>query len=309
MRIAVLGAGGVGGVFGGVLSRAGHDVIFLARGPHLAAMQRQGLRVLSPHGDFVIHPAQATDSTSSLAPVEYVIVAVKHHQLRAAAASLGALVAEGTTVVPLSNGIDVHEILAEVIGPQSVIGGLCNIVARIESPGVIRQESRIQRVVIGELDHRPSDRVRRIVNAWREAGVEAIEAEDIHLALWRKFLFIASFAGVSSLSRANAGQILTCEPARQLLAQAMEEVAALAQRREIGLPATAVQEAMALLESFEPTATSSMQRDVADGRPFELEAFSGAILRLARQHGLPTPVHAALYALLRPALDRALAAS
>jgi 2-dehydropantoate 2-reductase len=172
---------------------------------------------------------------------------------------------------------------------------------------VIRQESALRRVVVGELGRDRSDRVERLVQALRETGVEAVHSQDIHAALWAKLVFIASFGGISSLSRVPAGELLRSAETRQLLVEAMREVEAVARARGIGLDPGVVDSMMALLESFEPGATSSMQRDVANGKPFELEAFSGTVLRHGRQLGVPTPIHAALYALLRPMLDRSLA--
>jgi 2-dehydropantoate 2-reductase len=209
--------------------------------------------------------------------------------------------------VPLLNGVDAHEILAGEFGQERVVGGLCNIVSSIESPGVIRQESAIRRVVLGELDRQRSDRVDRLVQAWREAGADARHSEDILAALWTKFVFIAAFGGISALTRATAGELLAQPETRRLLIDAMREVESVGRARGIALNPDVVDSSVALLESFEPGATSSMQRDVAAGRPFELEAFSGTIVRLGRRHGVDTPTHATIYTLLRPMLDRSLA--
>jgi 2-dehydropantoate 2-reductase len=179
----------------------------------------------------------------------------------------------------------------------------------IEAPGVIRHESQLQKIVLGELDCRKTERVENLVQAWVSCGVEAIHADDIFIALWTKFLFIASFGGIASLCRGTAGEILDTPETRELFRRAMEEVKKLAHKQEIVLAADIVQSTMTFLESVEPTATSSMQRDVVAGRPFELEAFSGTIVRLGQEHGVRTPVHNALYGLLLPALKRALASS
>jgi 2-dehydropantoate 2-reductase len=304
VRIAVVGVGGVGGYFGGLLAHAGHEVSLIARGPHLQAIQARGLQVRSLHGDFLVRPARASDDPAQIGPVEYVILAVKHFQLAPSLPRLRRLVGPETTLVPLLNGVDAHEILIGQFGPKPVVGGLCSIVSSIEAPGVIRQESSLRRVVVGELDRTRSERVERLVDAWRRAGAESIHSEDIHAALWAKMVFIASFGGISALSRATAGDLRQCREARELLTAAMREVEAVGRARGVSLPAEVVENQMALLESFEPTATTSMQRDVAAGRPFELEAFSGTVVRLGRRHGVPTPVHSALDALLRPMLGR-----
>lgn len=307
MEIAVVGVGGVGGYFGGLLARAGHAVSLIARGEHLRAIQARGLRIESVHGDFTVRPARATDNPDVVGPQEYVLVAVKHFQLDEAIAAMRPLMGPRTSLVPLLNGVDAHERLVEAFGAGRVVGGLCSIVSSIAAPGVIRQESALRRVVVGELGRDRSDRVERLVQALRETGVEAVHSQDIHAALWAKLVFIASFGGISSLSRVPAGELLRNAETRQLLVEAMREVEAVARARGIGLDPGVVDSMMALLESFEPGATSSMQRDVANGKPFELEAFSGTVLRHGRQLGVPTPIHAALYALLRPMLDRSLA--
>jgi len=306
MRVVIFGTGGVGGYFGGLLANAGHDLTFVARGKHLEAIKSHGLQIKSVNGDFTVYPAQAIDIPRAISPPDYMVVAVKDYQLDEVLPDLEALAGPQTTVVPLLNGVDAHERLIEALGPDGVVGGLCSLVTMIEAPGIIRQESALRRVVVGELNREKSDRVERILQAWRECGVEAIHADDIHVAIWTKFMFIASFGGISALSQSAAGELIGCRETRTLLIKAMEEIDSLARVQGIALAPGAVDAAVSLLENFEPTATSSFQRDVADGKPFELEAFSGKIMRLGRELGVETPVHNSMYALLRPALDRAI---
>lgn len=305
MKIAVFGTGGVGGYFGGLLARAGNEVHFIARGPHLAAIKKQGLQVKSVNGDFLVSPAFATDDPAEVGPVDYVVVAVKHYHLADAAPQIRPLVGPDTTVVPLLNGVDAHEALIDALGPDPVVGGLCSLVSYIEEPGVIRQPTRLNRVVAGELSRTKSDRVEKIIAAWKEQGAEAVHSEDIFVSIWTKFLFIASFGGVSSLARANMGAILKTPETRQLFIDAMREVEALARAQGIELASAAVDNALAMSEGFEPAATSSMQRDVAAGNLFELEAFSGKIVRLARELDVSVPIHRTIYSLLLPALEQA----
>jgi 2-dehydropantoate 2-reductase len=305
MRIAILGTGGVGGYFGGLLAHAGHEVTFIARGEHLRAIQANGLQVKSVNGDFSVRPAQATDDPARVGPVEYVVVAVKHYHLTQAAQQMRPLVGPETTVVPLLNGVDAHERLIPILGASALVAGLCSLVSLIEAPGVIRQETRLRRVVVGELDRSRSERVERLVQAWAETGAEALQADDIHAAMWTKFLFIASFGGVGSLARTNMGEMLGAPETRALFIESMREVEAVARARGVELAPDVVDKALAMAEGFEPTATNSMQRDVADGKPFELEAFSGAVVHLGEAAGVSTPVHRHFYALLRPALARA----
>ena len=306
MKIAVFGAGGVGGYFGGLLAHAGHEVCFVARGDHLAALQSRGLQVKSVHGDFSVQPVGATDDPASVGAVDYVIVAVKHYGLTAAAAGVAELVGPQTAVVPLLNGIDAHEILEGQVPGRALVGGLCSVVSMIESPGVIRQESPFRSIVVGELDHQRSDRVERLIQAWQDCGAQATQAEDIHVALWNKFIFIASFGGVGSLTRAKAGEIQAVPETQALIVEASREVEAVARAEGVQLAADAAARAVEFFDSLGPTTTSSMQRDVAAGAMFELEAFSGTIVRRGQKNGVPTPVHRTIYALLLPAMKRAM---
>jgi 2-dehydropantoate 2-reductase len=306
MKIAVYGTGGVGGYFGGLLMHGGHDVVFIARGAHLAAMQSDGLRVKSIHGDFSLQSVEATDDPASVGPVDYVIVAVKHYSLAAAAPGVADLVGPQTAVVPLLNGVDAHEILESQVPRPALVGGLCSVVSMIESPGVIRQESQFRSVVVGELDHHVSDRVEQLIQAWKDCGADATQADDIHVAMWNKFIFIASFGGVGALARANAGEIQASPETRQLIVEAAREVEAVGRAEGVNLAADASDRAIGFFDSMGPTSTSSMQRDVAAGLKFELEAFSGTIVRRGQANGVPTPVHRMIYALLFPALERAM---
>jgi len=308
VRLAVIGAGGVGGYFGALLARQGHSVAFVARGAHLAAMQQHGLRVRSLHGDFVISPLIAASDARAIGPVDYAIVAVKRFDLESALEQLPPLLGPSTTVVPLLNAVDAHEVLASSVGTERVVGGSCSIVARLGDPGEVIQESRVRRVVIGELDGSVSRRVTQLQAAWADAGAEAIASRQILADLWEKFAYIASFGGLTALADVQAGQLLSEPALRQLFLRAMSEVETVAHARGIALPEDLIARNLALAETLEPASTTSMQRDVAAGKQFELEAFSGTVVRLARALGLDVPIHLAVYALLRPRLAAALRA-
>jgi 2-dehydropantoate 2-reductase len=305
MKIAVFGAGGVGGYLGGLLSQINHDVYFIARGEHLKAIQKSGLQIKSIHGDFHIQHAQATDNPHQVGQVDYVIAAVKHFQLQEAASLMKPLIGGDTTIVPLQNGVNAHEILISALGSDGVVGGFTSIVSMIEAPGIIRQPSMMREVFVGELNRSRSDRCQRIVDAWADCGVEAVQPEDIFIPMWTKYLFIAAFGGVSSLAQVPSGGLLGCPESKALLVHAMEEIEVIARTKGINLAPEVVSNAVTKLERFESTTTSSMQRDVASGRLFELEAFSGTIIRLGREISVPTPVHEMLYALLKPQLIQA----
>lgn len=302
LRAAVFGTGGVGGYFGAKLAQAGHDVTFIARGDHLAAIRQDGLRVKSVHGDFSIQPAKATDDSAEVGPVDYVIVAVKNYQLTEALPDIAALVEGETMVVPLLNGVEAADTLAERIDSSRILGGFCVVFSEIDAPGVIRQKSEVHRVVIGELGGPVSPRVQRLVDAWNEAGVEAIASDDIQAAMWDKFVFIASLSGVTSLTRSTVDEALAQPATRAFCRQALAEAAQIGRARGVALADDVVERRLRFAEGLEPGATTSMQRDVTGGHKFELEAFSGALVRMADAVEIDAPAHRAIYALLLPAL-------
>jgi len=306
MKIAIMGSGGVGGYFGALLARSGHSVTFIARGRHLEAIQANGLAVRSVNGDFDIRLAQATDDPSGVGACDFVLVAVKHTDLKPATEMLPPLLTPSTIVIPVLNGVDAHEILADALGVKvDIAAGFCSVVSMIEAPGVIRQPSNLRRVVVGYPDGHRSASLEELVQVWQSWGVDAYQSSNILAEMWNKFLFIASFGGVSSLVGGTAGEILADAETRRVLISAMQEVYGLAAKAGIPLAEDAVERAVAMLDSMEPNTTSSMQRDVTAGKPFELEAFSGKIVHMARQLAHETPIHDVLYALLRPQLNRA----
>lgn len=305
MRIAIFGTGGVGGYFGGRLAQSGEDVTFIARGEHLRAIQRKGLKVDSLNGGFVINPAKATDDVNEVGEADLVIVGVKAWQVPEAAGAMKPMVGPKTTVLPLQNGVDaVGQLIAE-LGPDRVIGGLCKIVSFVVGPGHIRHAGFAPSVVIGESDNRRSDRVVAIVNVFNDAGIETTIAADIEAALWMKFLFIASFSGVGAIANAPAGVLRTDPELRAQMVHAMEEIFALAQARGITLPQDAIETVMAGVNALPEDATSSMQRDIAAGKPSELESQNGAVVRMARESGVDVPTHELIYAKLKPLEERA----
>jgi 2-dehydropantoate 2-reductase len=298
MRITIFGTGGVGGYFGGRLAQAGEDVTFIARGEHLRAIQNKGLRVDSLQGDFVIQPAQATDSVAAVGPVDLVIVGVKAWQVPQAARAMKPLVGPGTSVLPLQNGVDAVPQLKAELGHESVIGGLCKIVSFVVAPGHIRHAGFAPSVVIGELDNRRTDRILTIEKIFSGAGIVTTIAADIQAALWAKFLFIASFSGVGAVAAAPAGVLRSDPQRRGQMIQAMEEVDSLARARGVRLPEDAVAKALAAVDALPPDATSSMQRDTAAGKPSELESQNGAVVRMARESGVAVPTHETIYTAL-----------
>ncbi|HEU4870759.1 MAG TPA: 2-dehydropantoate 2-reductase [Pyrinomonadaceae bacterium] len=305
MRIAVFGTGGVGGYFGGRLAHAGEDVTFIARGEHLRAIRDNGLRVDSQLGDFVVLPAKATDDVNEIGEVDLVIVGVKAWQVPEAARAIKPLVGPDTSVLPLQNGVEAVSQLVQELGADRVIGGLCRIVSFVVGPGHIRHAGFTPSIVIGELDNQRSERIASIERVFQHAGVQITIAPDIQVALWTKFLFIASFSGVGAVANAPAGVLRTEPKWREQMLAAMNEIYLLAHARGIKLPSDSIDNAMAAISALPEDGTSSMQRDIAAGKPSELESQNGAVVRMANESGIDVPTHALIYETLKPLEQKA----
>src|SRR5690349_10047189 len=299
MRVVVFGTGGVGGYFGGRLARAREDVVFIARGEHLRAIKTKGLKVDSTDGDFVIDPAQATDEVSEVGEVDLVILGVKAWQVPEAARAIKPIVGAHTTVLPLQNGVDAVPQLVNELGSESVIGGLCRIVSYVVGPGHIRHAGFEPSIIIGEINNRHTDRIARIEQVFKHAGLNISIAKDIQVALWTKFLFIASFSGVGAMANAPAGVVRSDPKWRRHIRNAMNEIYTLAHARGIKLPPDSIDKVMSAVDGLPEDATSSMQRDIAAGKPSELESQNGAVVRMARQAGVEVPTHELIYETLR----------
>lgn len=300
MRIAIFGTGGAGGFFGGRLAKAGEDVLFIARGAHLEAIRKNGLCVDSVDGDFGIRPAKATDDLAKAGNVDVVLVGVKTWQVSEAAQAMRPLIGPGTFVVPLQNGVEAPTQLAAVLGHEHVLGGLAKVFAFLDRPGRIRHLGGPASLTFGELDNRPSERVERLRGILSRAGLAAEIPPDIHVALWNKFLFIAPLGGIGAVTRAPVGTVRALPCTRRMLEQGMREILNLAQGRGISLADNDVARAMKFVDTLPANGTISLQRDIAAGRPSELEAWNGAVVRLGNQAGVPTPLHEFLYSSLLP---------
>lgn len=300
MRFAIFGVGGVGGYYGGRLAQAGHDLTFIARGEHLRAIQEQGLRVESVKGDFTIYPAQATDDPAAVGPVDVVILGVKTWQVPEAAEAIRPLIGPETVVLPLQNGVEAPDQLAAVCGREHVLGGLTKIFSFIIGPGHIRHVGGPASISFGELDNQSRPRTNQLLTVLQEAGIAADIAPQIQVALWEKMLFVVSLGGVGAVTRAPIGIIRSIPETRAMLEEAMGEISAVARVRQIALEDNVVARTMLFVDSQPAAAVSSLQRDISAGRPSELEAWNGAVVRLGRQANVPTPLHDYIYRSLLP---------
>ena len=300
MRIAVIGAGAVGGSFGAALAKAGNDVTFVARGAHLAAMRARGLSVLGPRGDLHLNPVQATDNPGSIGPVDYVMFCVKLWDVESAGAAVRPLVGPTTAVIPLQNGIDASERLIPILGKDAVMGGVAQMSATVAEPGVIRQTGTFMRLVFGELDGRPSQRGAAFHALCRGAGFDSTNTNEIIVALWEKFVLLAANSSVSALTRLPFGKLRDDPDVFALFEKTTAEVAAVGRARGIRLPADIEARTLQTIRNFPPEMMPSMAVDLLRGNRLELPWLAGKVVALGREVGVPTPTFDVMYAALKP---------
>jgi 2-dehydropantoate 2-reductase len=303
MRIAVIGAGGVGGAFGAALAKAGADVTFVARGAHLQAMRQNGLRIEGGRGETMLRPTQATDDPGSIGTVDFVLFCVKLWDVESAGSAIKPLVGPTTAVIPLQNGIDSAERLIPILGTQAVMGGVAQISATIAEPGVIRQVGTFMRLVFGELEGGKSARGEAFLGLCQAAGFDATHSDQIMTELWMKFILLATNAALTAATRSPLGVLRADPDIAPLFARAAAEVAAVGRARGVKLPADAEAKVAGFTANAPPTMMASMAHDLIRGNRIELPWLSGKVVSLGRELGVPTPVHEILYAVLKPFVD------
>lgn len=300
MKIAVVGAGGVGGAFGAPLARAGADVTFIARGAHLAAMKSKGLKLESPRGDIHLVPTQATDDPGTVGPVDVVLFCVKLWDVESAGEAIKPMVGKDTAVIPLQNGVDASDRLIPILGRQAVMGGVATMSATVAEPGVIRQTGTVLRMAFGELDGTTSRRGEAFAALCTKAGIDGGLSTAILTELWMKFILLASNAGIMALARQPVGKLRDDPDIAPWFTTAYEEVAAVGRAAGVALPADAVERTLAFNRNAPPALIPSMAVDLLRGNRIELPWLSGKVVELGRKHGVPTPTHAFMYATLKP---------
>jgi 2-dehydropantoate 2-reductase len=294
MRIAVIGAGGVGGYFGGRLAAGGTDVTFVARGAHLAAMRSRGLRITSPLGDATIENPKAVDDIAKLDNVDLVMVAVKLWDTESVAATLKPLVARGASVVSFQNGIDKDEVLRRHVPAAAIIGGVSYISSFIAEAGVIQHNGTMQRLAFGEFDGTITPRVQALQDACAAARIDAVSSDAIERLIWEKYVFLVGLSGATSAMRKPIGPIRENPRTRAFLLGLMNEVAAVARARGIPLRHGFAEERLAFFDTLPPTMTSSMHNDLDRGNRLELNWLSGGAAKLGDELGVPTPMNRAV---------------
>jgi 2-dehydropantoate 2-reductase len=304
MRIAVIGAGGVGGGFGAALAKAGgprgDHVTFLARGAHLAAMRENGLRVEGDRGETLIHPVQATDDPAAIGPVDIVLFCVKLWDIERAGEQIKPLIGPDTGVIPLQNGIDAGDRLIPILGAAHVMAGTVAISATIARPGVIKQTGTFMSMAFGERDGRATPRAEAFLALCRTAGFSALLSDNIAVPIWQKFILLTAMSGGTAITRLPIGKLRDDPDVFSLFANVMRETEAVGRAEGVALPPDVVEKQIASVKSLPPGGVASMAVDLSRGNRLELPWLAGKVVALGRKHGIPTPANATIFAALKP---------
>ena len=299
MKFVVVGAGGVGGYFGGKLAMKGEDVWFVARGQHLAAMQQKGLRIEDGDQTFVIPPGRMVATPDEAGKADVILFCVKSYDTETAASSLSGIVTSDSIVLCLQNGVDNEEKIQKVLPKAVIFGGASYIYATITAPGVITRPGGPKRIVFGPINGE-DPRSSALRDTMRNAGVDVRLTNDVTAALWTKFIFISAVGGVTAMTRLTLGELLSVPETRDLLQGAMKETESIARALRVNVQENVIEKMFETLKSMETNTYSSMYHDLVNGKPIEVEAFSGVLLRYGEQLGIPTPIHRTVYAALLP---------
>jgi len=297
--MVIIGAGGVGGFFGAKLVKAGFDVIFIARGKHLNAIKANGLQVKSIDGDFTVYP-KVTDKISEVKNPELIILGVKSWQVEEVARQLKPILTKGTMVLPLQNGANNADKLLSVLPKENVLAGVSRIVSKIEAPGIIDHFAFVPQINFGEYNNKKTERIKKVKAVFDKAGFKNFISEDIHLDIWRKFLFIATISGIGALTRAVFGVMREDKAIRKMILETANEIKQIANAKGIGLTEKDIETTMQAIDNNDYNTTASMQRDMMEGRPSELDNFNGYIVDQGNILGISTPVNSFTYNCLLP---------
>jgi 2-dehydropantoate 2-reductase len=294
MRIAVMGTGGVGGYFGARLAQGGSDVIFIARGAHLAALRERGLIVESKLGDVSLPKVEATDDPSTIGSVDFVLIGVKLWDTEAAGRAISTIVGPATTVLSLQNGVQKDDVLRPILGSEPLLGGVSYIASTIARPGVISHTGTVQKLVFGEYDGRRSARAESLLDACRRGGIDAELSLDVRKAIWEKFVFLVGLSGATTAMRLPIGPIRTNPRTRRFLFDIIREVVAVGRAHGVALDAEYAEDRLAFYDGLPAEMVSSMYHDLERGNRLEVDWLSGAVVELGQAVGVPTPLNRAV---------------
>lgn len=300
MRIGVMAAGAVGGYFGGRLAAAGHDVVFFARGANLAALRTRGLKIESVKGDLQLPKANVTDDPKTVAPVDIVLFAVKLWDTEQAGALIRPIVNAGTRVITLQNGVDAVERLQPTLGADTVVGGAAYIATVIAAPGVIAHTSDFAQMRCGRVDGKPDDKLAAFVTAAKAAKVDIELTQTIDVERWKKFVFLVGLSSMTGATREPLGKILADPDTKAMFYGVMQEVVAVGRAKGVALPADFADDRMKYAATTPPGFKASLLHDLERGNRLEVDWLAGRVVALGRELGVPTPMNAAAYAVLKP---------
>jgi len=298
MRIAIIGAGGVGGYFGARLQQAGADVHFVARGSHLAAMRRDGLTVESPLGDIHLPKVNATETPADIGPADMVWLSVKLWDMDGAVKSMRPLIGPDTGIISFQNGVQKDDILRAAFGDTAVMGGVAYIATNIDRPGVIKHTGTMQRLIFGEYDGRRSKRAETLLDFSLRGGIDAELSDDVRKAIWEKFVFLVALSGSTTTMRETIGPIRSNPRSRRFLSELMRETVAVGRALGVALPADFADQRLAFVDTLPDEMTSSMHHDLKAGKRLEVSWLSGGVAQLGEKAGVPTPMNRAVWEIL-----------
>ena len=299
MKTAILGTGGVGGYFGGKMAKAGFDVTFLARGEHLKLMKANGLTVKSILGDFNVNPVKATNRIHDIGESDLIILAVKAWQIKEIASELKSIVGNNSMILPLQNGVLAVDELKEHFNEKNIISGLCQIFSKIESPGVVNHFGVIPKITFGELDNSTTIRIQKIKQIFDTSGINSEISADIKAALWKKFIPIC-VSGLLAVSQTTYGELREIKETRQMMIDLLNENYRLSQKIGIQIEVDFVEKAVAFIDTFPYETTSSLTRDVWEGKPSEIDYQNGTVVKLAQKYAVDVPVNRFIYNCILP---------
>ena len=299
MKIAIRGTGGVGGYFGAKLVQAGYDVTFVARGEHLKSIQNNGLTIKSFLGDFKVDNLKATDKITEIDKPDLIIIGVKAWQIKEIRDNIKMILKDNTVILPLQNGVLASEELSESIDKKHILGGLCRIISKIDSPGVIHHIGITPAIIVGELDKSKTERIEKIQEIFITAGIESKISENIEADLWKKFITIC-VSGLLAVSNTTYGELRSMKETRRLMIDLLKEIFLLSQKIGAGIETDFVDQAVAFIDSFPYDSTASLTRDVWEKKPSEIEYQNGTVVRFGEKHGIETPINKFVYSCILP---------
>jgi len=299
MKIAIIGSGGVGGYFGGKIAKAGFEVTFLARGEHLKAMQTHGLTVKSTLGDFQVDSVKATDKIQDIGKVDLIVLAIKAWQVKDVSAELSSIMTDTSVILPLQNGVSTIDDLREHISAGRILSGLCRIISKIEAPGVINHFGVTPTIVFGEVDNSRTERVQKIKDIFDQSGINCNISKDINTDLWKKFISIC-VSGLLAITKTTYGELRELKETRQMMIELLNEIYQLSKKAGIQIEPDFLEKTVSFIDTFPYDTTSSLTRDIWEGKPSEIEYQNGTVVRLGKKYGVDTPINKFVYHCILP---------